>query len=218
MLVTESKPIGEILTSLKGKKNIFLFGCGECSTTCKTGGEPEVLKMKEDLEKEGKHVTGWVVPKAPCIAPQVLAAFAKNRKKIEDADAILVLACGSGVQCVRETGRPKKPTYTASNTMFGSIMDKSGAFVEKCTNCGECVLSGTGAICPVSLCPKGLLNGPCGGCVEGKCEVDRNRDCVWALIYKDMKETGVFNYLQEYQPPKDYSKQRKPHKLILQSK
>ena len=64
MIITKQKELKEITKNLAEDKKVFLVGCGECSTTCETGGEKEVLKMKEILEKEGKVVTGWVVPDA----------------------------------------------------------------------------------------------------------------------------------------------------------
>lgn len=51
-----------------------------------------------------------------------------------------------------------------------------------CHACGQCVLSQTGLICPMS-CPKGLRNGPCGGTLDGKCEVYPDKLCVWCRIH-----------------------------------
>jgi len=93
MIVTNKKPLDEILKNLGAEKNIFLIGCGECSTTCKTGGEKELIEMKQMLIASGKNVTGYVIPKAPCVASQVIREEAKNRKAIEASDAILEMFC-----------------------------------------------------------------------------------------------------------------------------
>ncbi len=216
MIVTEKKPFEEILEALKGKKKIFIIGCGECATTCKTGGEREVLWIKGELEKEGKVVTGWAIPDAPCISAQTRMAFAKNRASIEESEAFLVLACGLGAQSVQENDRIQRPTYIGLNTIFGSILDKSGLVLfERCAMCAECVLNLTGGICPISRCPKGLLNGPCGGTKGGKCEVDRNKDCAWLLIYKRHKELGTLDNMKVSRPPKDYSKLTRPHEIVI---
>ncbi len=215
MIITERKKLDEILKAIGNKKSVFLIGCGECSTTCKTGGEPELLAIKGELEASGKTVTGYCIPNAPCVAAQTLTALAKNKANVEASDVILVLACGLGGQSVKETSRFKKPVKIGCNTIFMGALDKKGNFYELCSACGECVLSDTEAICPVTRCPKGLLNGPCGGVMNGKCEVDRERDCVWSLIYEDLKNQGNLSYLTEIQKPKDYSKQVKPHKLIM---
>ncbi|MEM1057681.1 MAG: methylenetetrahydrofolate reductase C-terminal domain-containing protein [Verrucomicrobiota bacterium] len=50
-----------------------------------------------------------------------------------------------------------------------------------CQTCGQCILSHTKLICPMN-CPKGLRNGPCGGTLDGKCEVLPELDCVWTNI------------------------------------
>jgi len=52
-----------------------------------------------------------------------------------------------------------------------------------CHACGQCVLSQTGVICPMS-CPKGLRNGPCGGAIDDSCEVYPDKQCVWVRIHK----------------------------------
>jgi len=192
-----------------------LVGCGECATTCKTGGEPELIKMKQELEKQGKTVLGICIPSAPCVASQTKTEFAKNMKALKGAEAILVLACGLGVQSVKDNDRIGLAVLPACNTLFGAIMDSQGNFYEKCSMCGECVLEVTGGICPLTLCPKGLLNGPCGGVDRGKCEVDKDKDCAWVLIYKELEKRGKLKNLKEIQKAKDFKKTTKPHKLVM---
>jgi len=215
MIITDKKPFNEILESLKGDNKIFIVGCGECSATSKTGGEPEVLEMKEKLEKEGKTITGYMVPDAPCIAAQLKTGFAKHIKEVKESDAILVLACGLGVQSVKENDRFLKRLHPGLNTTFMGVVDKVGNFFEYCSACGDCVLDKTAGICPVTRCPKGLLNGPCGGMEKGKCEVDRNKDCAWVLIYKELEKQGKLEDFKKINPPRDYSKTVKPHQKIL---
>ena len=215
MIVTQKKPQEEILNMLKKQDRVFLIGCGECSTTCHTGGEKEVLEMKQWLESQGKKVTGWVIPNAPCIAAQTKAGFAQNMPALRDTQAILVLSCGLGVQSVKENDRFGLEVLPALNSMFGTLMDAKGNFHEVCSNCGECVLDQTGCICPITRCPKGLLNGPCGGVMKGKCEVDRTRDCAWVLIYKELEKKGQLDKMKELSQPKDYGKAGKPHKMLV---
>lgn len=216
MIITEQKNFKEILESLKSYTKIFLVGCGECSTTCKTGGEPELLKMKGLLEGEGKKiVVGMCIPNAPCIAAQTKTGFAKNMQAVREAEAILVLACGLGVQSVKECDRFGHEVFPGCNTLFGAAMDAAGGFIEKCSMCGECVLAVTGGICPVTLCPKGLLNGPCGGMNKGKCEVDKEKDCAWVLIYKELEKRKKLEQMKQIHTPKDFKKTTRPHKLVL---
>jgi ferredoxin len=215
MIITEQKAFAQILDNLKGYTKIFLVGCGECATTCKTGGQEELLKMKTQLEKEGKTVVGMCIPDAPCVASQIKTELAKNMKALREAEAILVLACGLGTQSVKDNDRLGLVVLPGCNSLFGAVMDSQGNFLEKCSLCGECVLDVTGGICPITLCPKGLLNGPCGGVDKGKCEVDKDKDCAWVLIYKELEKRKKLNALKKIQKPKDFKKTTKPHKLIV---
>jgi ferredoxin len=215
MIITEQKPLAELLDSLKDYQKIFLVGCGECATTCKTGGEEELAKIKAQLEAEGKTVLGMCIPSAPCVASQIKTELAKNMKVLREAEAILVLACGLGTQSVKDNDRLGLEVFPGCNTLFGAVMDAEGNFYEKCSLCGECVLDITGGICPITLCPKGLLNGPCGGVDRGKCEVDKDKDCAWVLIYKELEKRKNLSEIKKIQEPKDFKKTTKPHKLIM---
>ncbi|MFA5311038.1 MAG: methylenetetrahydrofolate reductase C-terminal domain-containing protein [Candidatus Omnitrophota bacterium] len=215
MIITEQKPIQSIIDSLKEYSRIFIIGCGECATACKTGGEAEVLKMKKELESSGKTVTGSCVPSAPCIAAKLKSELSRNTKGLKEAEAVLILSCGLGVQSFKDNDRLGLAAFPALNTVFGAVMDAKGNFYEKCSMCGECVLDITGGICPVTLCAKGLLNGPCGGMNKGKCEVDKDRDCAWVLIYKELKKNNKLESLKEIRAPRDFKKSGKPHKLVM---
>lgn len=215
MIITEQKPLQEIITALENRNKVFLVGCGECATTCKTGGEEELLKMKEALEKQGKTVVGSCIPSAPCVAAQTKVEFAKNMKALRQAEAIVVLSCGLGVQSVKDNDRLGLSVIPGCNTLFGAVVDAQGNFCEKCSMCAECVLAETGGICPITLCPKGLLNGPCGGMDKGKCEVDKNKDCAWVLIYQELDRKKALGNFKKIKGPKDFNKTTKPHKLML---
>lgn len=216
MIITKQKAQEEILKAIGTEKKVFIVGCGECSTTCLTGGEREVLQMKGLLQSAGKVVTGYVVPKAPCVASQIRMALAKEARHVKEADCILVLACGLGVQSVAENERLGLPVHVGCDTLFMGALDASGKdFIEFCSACGECLLDKTGTICPITRCAKGLLNGPCGGAKDGKCEVDKTRDCAWILIYNKLKQTNKLSLMKEMLPPKDYQRANKPHSLSL---
>jgi ferredoxin len=215
MIITEQKQLEKVLAALKDLRKVFLVGCGECAATCKTGGEPELLQLKAQLEAQGKAVTGMCIPDAPCVASQIKSELAKNMKALRESEAILVLACGLGAQSVKDNDRLGLAVLPGCNTVFGALMDSQGNFLEKCSLCGECVLDITGGICPITLCPKGLLNGPCGGMDKGKCEVDKDKDCAWVLIYKELEKRRKLEQIKAIQPPKDFKKTTKPHKLAL---
>jgi len=215
MIISEQKPLQEIIDSLKGYHKIFLVGCGECATTCKTGGKDELVKMQQELEKQGKTVLGVCIPDAPCIASQIKTELAKNMQPLRQAEVVLVLACGLGTQSVKDNDRIGLVVLPGCNTLFGAVVDAQGNFREKCSLCGECVLDITGGICPITLCAKGLLNGPCGGMNKGKCEVDKDKDCAWVLIYKELEKRKGLDSLKKVQAPRDFKKTTKPRNLIL---
>jgi len=215
MIITKQKQLAEIIKSLLPYQKIFLIGCGECSTTCKTGGEPELAAMKQELEKNGKTVMGMAIPSAPCVSSKTKTELAKNMKVLRESEAILVMACGLGVQSVKENDRLELVVMPGCDTLCGAVMDAKGNFYEKCSMCRDCILSVTGGICPVTLCPKGLLNGPCGGMNKGKCEVDKEKDCAWVLIYKELEKRKQTEALKTVQQPKDFQKMNKPRKLIM---
>jgi len=218
MIISEAKPFQEVIDSLKDYQKIFLVGCGDCATLCKSGGEEELKAMKEKLEACGKTVLGMCIPESCCIAAKLKAETAKNLKNIREAQAILVLACGLGAQSIKDNDRFGLRVVPGNNTVFGAVMDSQGSFFEKCSLCANCVLDSTGGICPVTLCPKGLLNGPCGGMDKGKCELDKERDCAWVLIYRELEKTDQLDKMRQSRPPRDFKKALKPHKLLAAAK
>ncbi len=206
MIITKQKERAHIQEALMPYRRVFIMGCGECATVCKTGGEREVREMADYLHSQGKTVTGFVVPDAPCIASQVRAACAKNKNAIDEADVILVMACGLGAQSLKRVIGERKTLHVSNDTLFMGSVEKNGVFEELCSACGECLLGETGGICPVTRCAKGLLNGPCGGMNNGKCEVNKDRDCAWVLIYNELQRHNKLHLLKKYNPPKDCSK------------
>jgi ferredoxin len=200
--ITKQKPLEEILPSLGKAKKVFLIGCGTCATICHTGGRAEVLAMKEKLEAEGKKVTGWMVIPTACDELS-REALKENAEAIESADAILVMSCAFGVQTV--TMYSDKPVYPALNTLFVGKEETPGHFIEVCMQCGNCVLATTVGICPLVRCAKSLLNGPCGGSVDGKCEVSPDTPCAWQLIYDRLKALGQLEKMEEIVPVRDWS-------------
>ena len=215
MIISQQKPLKDLLFSLKEYNKIFLMGCGECATACKSGGEPEIAKMQRQLEEAGKVISGSCIPSAPCVAAKLKTELAKNIKALRQSEAALILACGLGAQSFKDNHRLNLAVFPACDTLFGAVMDAQGNFFEKCSMCAECVLGSTAGICPVTLCPKGLLNGPCGGVNQGKCEVDHQADCAWVLIYQELEKNNKLEFFKEIRGPKDFKKSARPHKLIM---
>jgi hypothetical protein len=126
------------------------------------------------------------------------------RPHMDGIEAVLSLACGAGVQTVAELF-PELPIFPAQNTLFiGTEEREDGTFSERCSACGDCILAETGGICPITRCAKGLLNGPCGGASNGKCEVDPEKDCAWHLIIERLGKLGRLDALEEIRPPRNF--------------
>jgi ferredoxin len=215
MIVTKTKDIKDILKYLNDFKKILLIGCSECASVCKSGGDNELKIMENILKENGKIVIGSILAETGCHIP----ATKRDIRKCKDiiyAEAILVLSCGAGVQTISEI--MDIPVYPALDTLFIGNIKHLTEFDERCSACGDCYLGRTGGICPITRCPKEMVNGPCGGMKYGKCEIDSELPCAWILIYERLKKNGKENILREIYPPKDYSKKIKPAKLSIRNK
>jgi len=202
MIVGERKPVAEILEMTKGYDKIYVAGCGTCVTVCLAGGEKEVSILSSLLRINGKKNGHEVKVVEGTIERQCEREWVGEMKdKVRDADAVLSMACGIGVQLVAEM-YPEKPVLPALNTTLMGFPTQHAVWLENCRACGDCMLHLTGGICPVSRCAKQLMNGPCGGSQNGKCEVDSQTDCAWALIYEKLKATNRLDWMSKIQPPK----------------
>ena len=200
-----------------GATRIFIMGCGQCATVAKTGGEDEVHVAAAKLKEGGREVTGWAIGEVTCHEGGTRLTTRKNSGSIESAEAVLVLSCGAGVQTVADA--TDKPVFPGLESAFLGNVVRHGVFEERCQMCGECVLDLTAGICPVTTCPKGLLNGPCGGMWEGKCEVVTDRECTHVLIRRRLESQGRGRAAgaagSGVLAPKDFSKKLKPGKVNL---
>ena len=212
--ITEQKPLEEIMQSLDQCKKVYLIGCGSCATMLHTGGKSEVLAMKDQLEASGKEVAGWMVIPTACDT-LTRDALGETAEVINEADCLLVMSCAFGVQAVSLYS--DKAVYPALNTLFVGREESPGYFTEICTQCGNCVLAQTAGICPLVRCAKSLLNGPCGGSVEGKCEIDPDIPCAWQLIIDRLAALGQLDRLEEIASPRDWGTSHSggPRKIII---
>lgn len=210
--ITKQKPFEEIKQQLEGFDRVYIAGCGTCSTMTRTGGKEEVLEMRKRLQELGKLVTGWIVIPTAC-DEMTEAAIKENNGAIQNAASVLVMACALGVHKLGTY--IDKPAIPALDTLFIGVEDGPGCFQEVCAQCGQCILGETAGICPLTACHKGLLNGPCGGTNNGKCEVDKEKDCAWALIYQRLKEQGRLDLMRRYHSPRDYNVAPRPRTIRI---
>jgi ferredoxin len=205
MIVANRKNIQDLRQVLAPHKRILVLGCGTCVTVCLAGGEREVgmissaLRIAFRLDEEEHEVVEATIER------QCENQFIEDiLEEVQKADAVLSLACGAGVQAMAER-YPNKPVYPGLDTKFIGILQEQGIWTEKCAACGKCVMADYGAVCPLTRCSKGLLDGPCGGSKDGRCEVSPDIECGWQLIYDRLKAIGQLDKLLAPAPLTDWS-------------
>ena len=208
MIISRQKEFKDILRVLR-ESDIFIIGCGKCAAKLHTGGEPEVLEMGKKLKAAQKNVVGWMVLSSACSINSWKEVLSQN-PGIKKAEALLVMSCGGGVSVL--SGISGKHTYPALDTESVGGFCKGEVIKEQCGMCGECIIWMYGGICPISQCAKSLLNGPCGGAVDGRCEVD-DRTCAWDEIYERLKKMGELEYLKVIHHPKDHTKNKRRQRI-----
>ena len=216
MIVMDLKSGDDILEMLKGYNKIVLFGDSGCAQMCDVGGILQLEDMEEFLTENGKEVLGWIfVEGGICDVNALKQEMAKKPDMLKNADAFLIQACGVATQTLTEV-MPEIESFPAVDSKFLGVMPERFIHHERCTMCGECILHLTGGICPVARCSKGILNGPCGGSMDGKCERDPDTDCVWQLIYDRLKKLGKLDNIKKIWEMKDWSLAQGPRSVIHQ--
>ena len=214
MIITQKKPIEEIMAMVANAKTVGIVGCGSCATACQTGGEPQIAELTSVLEKAGKKVVATTICDYCCMNLGVKAKM----KAINAAnpDCVVCMSCGDGVQCVAKN--TQKPVYPSNDTMYLGEAVRFGVWEEACRFCGQCVLGKTGAICPITQCAKSLVNGPCGGQKNGKCEDNPENPCAWIKIYERLEATGELHKLSERREDKGHGDFAYPRTIRLGGK
>ncbi len=204
MIISEQKPFDELLKRI-GDQSVFLFGCSECATLCHSGGKGELIRLEKKLKDAHVTVTGWVVLEPACSLTSNEKIFDRYKDQIDQADALAVFACGDGTQVVSSLF-PKKKVISGTNTLFLGVKSSITTFQRRCNMCGTCIVDEFNGICPITRCPKHMLNGPCGGSEDGMCEVYPDMPCVWEEIEKKSKEMGNYQSIfLDFKPSHDWS-------------
>ncbi|MFZ1955418.1 MAG: methylenetetrahydrofolate reductase C-terminal domain-containing protein [Desulfobacterales bacterium] len=213
MIVAKRKPFEEIKEMLKPYKKVLNVGCGTCVSVCLAGGEKEVAVLNTEIEMARKLDNNPIELTAYTVERQCDREYlAELDEMIKDKDAIVSMACGVGIQFLAERF-PGKPVFPAVDTTGLAVNQAVGWYEERCRSCGKCVLGMTGGICPVTMCAKGLYNGPCGGTNKGKCEISQDQPCAWHMIHERLSQQGRLDLIKEYKEPVDWTDQT-PRTLI----
>jgi len=204
MIKGEQKTIEEIEEMISNYRKVLILGCGTCVTICFVGGEKEVanlastLRLRQRNKKNGKIIEEMTI-KRQC-EKEFLTQIAD---KIKEADVVLSLACSIGAQAVAENF-PLVPVFPGINTTFLGLIEEPGMWNEVCLACGDCIIHLTGGICPITRCAKSLFNGPCGGSVDGKCEISPDIPCAWQQIYDRLASQNRLHLLDIFHQPRDW--------------
>ena len=191
MLMTKLKSKDEILSLTSG--SFFVINCHGCK---EVGFPEEEAKALEKALMEAGRLAGTITTDYVCNPTELTLRLKSCLGIIGEADAVLVLSCGVGVQTVAEYLEEYK-VFAACDTIELPGFQGVTPLEYDCGQCGECFLNLTGGICPITACSKSLVNGPCGGTSNGgKCEVCPDMECGWERIIQRLKAQGRLDVLK----------------------
>ncbi|MFH1113440.1 MAG: methylenetetrahydrofolate reductase C-terminal domain-containing protein [Pseudomonadota bacterium] len=214
MIVAKPKEFTEIRDMVRGYSKVLVAGCGTCVAVCLAGGEKEAGILAARLQLAAGQEGGEFQASAATVERQCDREFLRLfRDHVEEADAVVSLACGAGIQFLAQM-YPDTPVFPGVDTSFIGVAEGAGVWTERCRSCNQCYLGLTGGICPVTMCAKSLLNGPCGGPRRGKCETDPERDCAWVQIIERLERQSRLDILTAFVPPRRNDLNGHPAKII----
>jgi len=213
MIVAKRKPLDEIKDMIKGYKKVLTVGCGTCVAVCLAGGEKEVAVLNAELDMARRLEDNPVELGAVTLERQCDREYLEELDdQVGDYEAVISMACGVGIQFLAERF-PGKPVYPGVDTSGLAVNQAVGWYEERCRSCQSCVLAITGGICPVTMCAKGLYNGPCGGTNKGSCEIDPEQPCAWFKIFERLSMQERVDNIKTIMAPQEW-KDQIPRTLI----
>lgn len=208
MIVADRKSLQEILAMVEDNKKILISGCKGCVTVCNVGGLKEVEILASSMEiarkKQGKDIDIDInVLERQCDTEYVEGIS----ETVGDYEAVISLACGVGPQFLSEMYKDQT-FYPGVNTTFFGGATQHGVWEERCAGCGTCAIHNFGGLCPIARCAKSLLHGPCGGSSNGKCEINKDTECIWDTIVRKKMDAGRLDDLLGVKGLKDWQTAR----------
>lgn len=204
MIIADRKSLAEIQNMVKNCDKILVVGCKGCVTVCNVGGLKEVqilasaLRIGRKKDKKPMEVDERVLERQ--CDPEYVEQL---KDEVDSYDAVISMACGVGPQFLSER-YPNQRIFPAVNTTFFGGAVRHGVWEERCVGCGTCVIHHFDGMCPIARCSKSLMNGPCGGSADGRCEISRDIDCIWDLIVRKKMDQGRLDDLMHIMPAKDW--------------
>ncbi len=203
MFLTEKKDLKEIDEALIKYKKIGIIGCASCASVCLTGGSKEVKEMEKHLAASGKDVAFTISIDEPCDKRVLKEDIRFVEDEIEGVQAVVVLSCGTGVQTIGEF--IGKKVIAGTDSRYIAQTEHIGKYNMLCGGCDQCRLNFTGGVCTLTLCPKGLSNGPCEGHKGFNCEVYEENECVFMKSYKLLSKYFEEENLNKIFEPRNHS-------------
>jgi hypothetical protein len=201
MIVVRQKPLADVFAGVGDAASVLVVGCNTCAAVCLEGGEKEADIVARAMRFTDAREGGSRTIRASVVTRQCEPEFL-DELDLTGVDAVVSLGCGAGVALFSE--RVRIPITPGADTLFIGAARGLAAWRAECSACGSCVLGETAGICPVTRCAKGIMNGPCGGCEDGMCEV-AGRTCAWALIHERLDEREASALAIKAHPPRDHS-------------
>jgi len=187
---------------------VLILGCKGCVTVCNVGGSKEVGILASTLKIARKKEGRLLEVNEKTLERQCDPEYVDEVKDIvDDYDAVISMACGVGPQFLSERYPERRILPAVDTTFFGGAV-QHGIWEERCAGCGACGIHHFGGLCPIARCAKSLLNGPCGGSADGKCEISKDVDCIWDLIVTKKMKEGRLDELLMLRPPKVWTTAR----------
>jgi len=180
------KPAAEITAALAGVPRLAVLWCAKCNKDFTVERESDPAAVRELLGADAGKLA-WET-EINFLCNEHFTAQRLSAPELDGIPCVGVVSCGLGIQLAARLLPGRRVFALADSIPEGSHGLALGT--AKCAACAQCYLSLTGGICPVVNCAKSLLNGPCGGAKNGKCEVGTGAACVWEDIFLRLQGQG----------------------------
>lgn len=205
MIVAKPKPFRKIKQFTDPYENILVVGCNTCVAVCLTGGEKEAEQLASKIRMHRKQQgLGGTVDTVTVLRQCENEYIDEIKDDVEGHDLILSTACSIGPQALAERYEDVRVVPGMNTNMLGMVKEHQ-TWSEYCVACGDCVIQYTGGLCPIARCAKELLNGPCGGSQDGRCEISPDVECIWQSIHDKMERLGMGEDLKKILGPRNWS-------------
>lgn len=126
--------------------------------------------------------------------------------------------CGMRRRCADRGRQPDPSRLSIQQHHVPGQVERVGIFTNTAGCAATAFWAPPGGICPITKCAKSLVNGPCGGQKNGKCEANPENDCAWIQIYNRLVAIGQEDKLLNARTDKGYANAVYPKHVNLRGK